>query len=106
HDAELDFEILRLAGAFGEEEADADFPRLAVFAGPVGEADGAVGGMVAEDPLGHDVGQPPGTDLDAVLVAEGEEAAEAGLEFARGPGEGAVRLEFAAGGAELDIPEI
>ena len=60
---------LRLAGAAGQEQADADLPRLAVLAGPVGDGRGAVGRVLAEGPFGDDVLQSPRPDLDAVLVA-------------------------------------
>ena len=64
---------LRLAGAAAEEQADADLPRLAVLADPVGDGDDAVGRMLAEGQLADDVLQPPRPDLDAVLVADLQE---------------------------------
>src|SRR5262249_40021565 len=63
-------EIARLARALGEEEADADLPRLAVLARPVRDGDDAVGGMIAEGEFRDDVLQPPRADFDAVLVAD------------------------------------
>ena len=47
-DAQLDLQVLRLAGRLREEQADADLPRLAVLARPVGDADDAVGRVLAE----------------------------------------------------------
>src|SRR5439155_21184907 len=72
---ELDFQVARLARAAAEVEADADFPGLAVLADPVGDADDAVGGVVAEGPFGDDVGQTPRADLDAVLETGVQEGA-------------------------------
>ena len=66
---ELDGQVFRLCGTAAHEQADAHFPGLAVLAGPMADADRAVGGMIAEGPFAHDVLQTPRTYLDAVFEA-------------------------------------
>ena len=53
-----------------QEQTDADLPRLAVLARPMGDRQHAVGRVFAERPFADDVLQPPRADFDAVLVAD------------------------------------
>src|SRR5205085_2542078 len=83
-------------GAFREEQADADLPRRAVLAGPVGDGQDAVRRVLAEAPFADDVLQAPRADLHAVLVADLQERTEPGLQFAGRAGEGALGLQATA----------
>ena len=78
---QLDLEVFRLARSASEEQADADLPGLAVLARPVSDGNDTVGRVLAEGELRHDVLQAPGPDLDAVLVADLQECAQAGLQL-------------------------
>ena len=66
----------------------------------------AVGRVVAERPLADDVLQPPRPDLDAVLVADLQERAQARLQLARRPGQRPFRLQLAAGRPHLLVPQV
>src|SRR5207253_3212830 len=91
---ELRLQVLRLAGAATEEQADADLPRLAVLTDPVGDADDAIGGMLTERPFRHYMLQPPGADLHAMLVANLQKRPETRLELACGAGNRAFRRQL------------
>ena len=57
----------------------------------------AIGRMLAEGQFADDMLQPPRADLDAVLVANLQKSAQAGLQLAGGAGQRPFRLQFAAG---------
>ena len=62
-------------GTPAQEKPDSHLPRLAVPACPVGDRQHAVRRVIAKGDLVGHVLQPPGTDLDAVLVAHLKEFA-------------------------------
>src|SRR5207249_6638750 len=95
---QLDVQIAWLAGAAAEEQADADLPRLAILTCPMGDGHRAISRVVAKRPFCHDVLEPPWPDLDAMLMAQFEERAEAALQFACRPGQRAIRFQPAPGG--------
>src|SRR5438132_3276308 len=103
---QLDAQVLRLGRAAPQEKTDADFPRLAVLARPVADADGAVGRMIAESTFAVDVLQPTGAVLQAVLVADLQKGAEPSLQFARGARQRPVELPIALCGLHLLLPTL
>src|SRR6266446_5401113 len=78
---QLDRQVLGFCRATAEKKTDADFPGLAVLAGPVADADGAVSGVVAECPFADDMLEPPGSDFYAMLQANLQKSAQARLQF-------------------------
>src|SRR5207244_3647494 len=79
HTRQLDFQILWFAGAAPKEQADADFPGLTIPTSPMSDGHDAVGRMVAKRKLTDDMLESPGTNFDAVFVANLQERAKPGL---------------------------
>src|SRR5207237_551171 len=90
----------------GEGIQGGEAVRRAAAGGPVGDADDAVGRVLAEAPFRDDMLKTPRPDLDPVFQANLQERPQSRLQLARGPGQGTFGFELATGRPELLLPQV